>query len=76
MFYLRKEKCIKVTQRGGAVEACWAHNPEDGRSKLLSATFLDQIKRNSLIFNFYVENILFLLIRMKKLIYQLLIKRK
>ena len=47
MLYLRKEKSIKVTQRGGAVEACWAHNPEDGRSKLLSATFLDQIKRNS-----------------------------
>ena len=39
MRYLRKAKDIKVIQRGGAVEACWAHNPEDGRSKLLSATF-------------------------------------
>ena len=26
-------------KRGGAVEACWAHNPEDGGSKPLSAKF-------------------------------------
>ena len=26
-------------KRGGAVEACWAHNPEDGGSKPLSANF-------------------------------------
>ena len=28
-----------VRQQSGAVEACWAHNPEVGRSKLLSATY-------------------------------------
>ena len=26
-------------QQSGAEEACWAHNPEVGRSKLLSATY-------------------------------------
>ena len=28
-----------VSQQSGAAEACWAHNPEVGRSKLPSATF-------------------------------------
>ena len=26
-----------TSKQSGAVEACWAHNPEVGRSKLLSA---------------------------------------
>ena len=53
MRYLRKEKDIKVIQRGGAVEACWAHNPEDGRSKLLSATFYSKM------FSFSLSYLLF-----------------
>ena len=30
-------------QQDGAVEACWAHNPEVGRSKLPPANFLSRI---------------------------------
>ena len=41
MLNIKRKIIIIVIQRGGAVEACWAHNPEDGRSKLLSATFFN-----------------------------------
>ena len=34
-FICRKDIC----QQRGAVEACWAHNSEVGRSKLLAASF-------------------------------------
>ena len=38
---MNRESC---EQQSGAVEACWAHNPEVGRSKLPSAiTFLSPI---------------------------------
>ena len=30
-------------QQGGAAEACWTHNPEDGRSKLPPAS---KVKEN------------------------------
>ena len=31
-------RCLEKKQQSGAEEACWAHNPEVGRSKLPSAT--------------------------------------
>ena len=46
-------------KRGGAVEACWAHNPEDGGSKPLSANFLNVYimrKMNKMILIIYGEN--------------------
>ena len=32
------ERHFFVEEQSGAVEACWAHNPEDRRSKLRSAS--------------------------------------
>ena len=32
----------KMKEQSGAVEACWAHNPEVRRSKLRSAKFFHQ----------------------------------
>ena len=35
----RSENLLSRTEQSGAVEACWAHNPEVRRSKLRSANY-------------------------------------
>ena len=37
--FLRNHNCKFVLKQDGAGEACWAHNPEVGRSKLSPAQF-------------------------------------
>ena len=37
LLYIYLSHCTTIEEQSGAVEACWAHNPEVRRSKLRSA---------------------------------------
>ena len=43
LFYVTRLLPNCINEQSGAVEACWAHNPEVGGSKPLSASFFSVI---------------------------------